>query len=166
MMATGALVALLVIAASGIGADSATNLSAWRDGAPIPLTDVSRYHCADGAYPVIRCFDTAAELAAEIAAPSAPSSGQDAPAVIYYVTFYVDASYGGASFTTSQSIADLRVYGWNDMVSSFVSLNGGRPKWWRDIDYAGTAWQWAAGAAVAYVGDGANDQFSSVANEP
>jgi hypothetical protein len=60
----------------------------------------------------------------------------------------------------------MRAIGWNDQISSFKSLNDGRPKWWRDINFAGTAWQWGAGAWTPYVGDGANDQFSSVANEP
>jgi hypothetical protein len=82
------------------------------------------------------------------------------------VTFYQHASYGGASFTASQPQPDLQNFGWNDVISSFKSLNGQRPKWWDHIGYVAPAWQWSAGAWVSYVGDGANDRFSSAKNVP
>jgi hypothetical protein len=89
-----------------------------------------------------------------------------ATSATYYVTFYEHASYGGASYTASQSISDLSAWGWNDHVTSFKSLNGQRPKWWENAGYTPPTWQWAAGAWVSNVGSAANDRFSSVANMP
>jgi hypothetical protein len=83
-----------------------------------------------------------------------------------YVAFWEHANYGGYSFTASQSIADLRSYGWNDAITSFKSFSGQRPKWWEHVNYGTPSWQWATGAWVANVGEGANDTFSSVKNAP
>lgn len=146
-------------------------------GRPIPLSQVAQYHCHDGAYPVIRCFATGAERDHDIGADPGndgstgwPATGLLAPAgsliSFYYVTFYQDESYGGSSFTASQSIANLGDYGWNDAITSFRSLNGQRPKWWENVNYVTPSWQWPAGAWVPNVGQGANDTFSSVKNVP
>lgn len=142
---------------------------------PIPLADVVEHHCHDGESPTIRCFDTAAERDADAAeaVPIADASGLSSLDVLaltasstFYVTFWQDAGYGGSSFTTSQPQPDLRDIGWNDKISSFKSLNGQRPKWFADVQYVTPSWQWAAGANVSYVGDTANDRFSSVKNVP
>lgn len=65
-----------------------------------------------------------------------------ATSATYYVTFYEHASYGGASYTASQSISNLGEWGWNDHVTSLKSLNGQRPKWWENAGYTPPTWQW------------------------
>jgi hypothetical protein len=158
------------------------NVVAIHGGRVIPLEQVALHHCHDGEFPTIRCFDTEEERDEHVSLPSdstssvrakvgpndGPATGRTAEslAILFYVTFYQNASYGGASFTASQPYPDLRVVNWNDLISSFKSLNGQRPKWWEHISYAPPAWQWAAGAQVSYVGDGANDSFSSTKNVP
>lgn len=140
----------------------------------IPLVDVARYHCHDGAYPVIRCFDTAEERDGETVAPgnidpSVSGEGADGDqtvAAVFYVSFWEHEKYGGASYSASQPNPSLGDYGWNDKVTSFKSLNGQRPKWWEHANYGPPAWQWAAGAWISNVGSGANDTFSSVKNVP
>lgn len=160
------LVVFLLVSSASTRADDAAGPIAVHYGVQIALADVARYHCHDGSYPVIRCFDTPAERDADIATAAHSLDGPDTLTIVYYVTFFADAGYSGASFTASGSISDMRAIGWNDQISSFKSLNDGRPRWWRDINFAGTAWQWGTGAWISYVGSGANDQFSSVANEP
>jgi hypothetical protein len=151
---------------------AASEVEARRYLEPIALETVGRYHCHDGRHPVITCFDTETERDIDARAstgsttPSASSQSLASVTATYYVTFYEHANYGGASFTTSQSIAHLGTYGWSDIVSSFKSLNSQRPKWWEHADYGGLSWQWTAGAQVSYVGDGANDRFSSAKNAP
>jgi hypothetical protein len=149
-------------------------------GKIIPLEEVALHHCHDGAYPVIRCFDTEEERDEDashlgVDATRAVAEGRggrtagpaaDGLLILYYVTFYQNASYGGASFTASQPQPDLQNFGWNDVISSFKSLNSQRPKWWEHIGYVAPAWRWSAGAWVSYVGDGANDRFSSAKNVP
>jgi hypothetical protein len=169
------LIAIAILALSGLPA-SASGLAlaapvAVHGGSAIALSDVVYYHCHDGAYPIISCFDSAAERDQDLLAVAADggSLGDTAPdtaTVLYYVTWFAAANYGGSSFTASASYADLGLIGWNDSISSFKSLNNGRPKWWQATNFTGTAWHWLAGAQVSYVGDGANDQFSSVANVP
>jgi hypothetical protein len=111
------LAVVLLVSSAGARADDATGLIAVHDGVQIALTDVVRYHCHDGSHPVIRCFDTAAERDAALDT-AAPSPGvPDALTVVYYVTFFADADYGGASFTASGSISDMRAIGWNSGIS-------------------------------------------------
>jgi hypothetical protein len=148
----------------------ADGMTATYQGSAIALADVATHHCHDGAYPVIRCFDSAEELAEDVVSYTIDVAGgllgPEPQPGSYYVTWYEAANYGGSSFTASASYSNLGIFGWGDRISSFKSLNNGRPKWWRDPSFAGTAWHWLAGAQVSYVGDGANDQFSSVANVP
>lgn len=159
-------IAALIIASAAANAQGPTSLTAVHDGVGIPLANVSKYHCHDGVNAVIRCFDTAAERDADLIEEGGGEAQTGVPGLVYYVTFYWDADYGGASFTASGSYSDLRLLDWNDAISSFKSLTGGHPKWWRDINFGGDFWQWSAGAWVPYVGNTANDQFSSVANVP
>lgn len=169
------LVIGMAIPASALQVAPPAEVRAVHDGRSIPLSDVHLYHCHDGAFPEIRCFDTQEERDAD-----SPGAGTIAPKVstaarrpatesvltLFYVTFYEHQSYGGASFTASQTMSDLSSFGWNDIISSFQSLNGQRPKWWQDVSFGTPSWQWAAGASVSYVGGAANDRFSSVKNVP
>ncbi len=176
MLNVAAAIAFLLVSLSVPPANAADARVAVYRGSVIALAQVSRHHCHDRAYPVIRCFDTTAarDIDLTVGAPSAsipatttllgsPTLGTSS---VSYVTFFSDSNYAGYSFTASLDLPSLVDYGWNDIISSFKSLNGQRPKWWRDINYSGTAWQWSASAWVNYVGDAANDQFSSVRNVP
>lgn len=147
------------------------------DGAAIPLSAIAGYHCHDGAHPVIHCFDTEKERDADASGPwrsedrwsgllSERRTVLSTGAATYYVTFYEHEAYGGASFTTAQALSNLSDYGWNDVITSFKSLNGQRPKWFEHAGYGSPTWQWAAGAWVSNVGGGANDKFSAVKNVP
>jgi hypothetical protein len=83
-----------------------------------------------------------------------------------YATVYRDADYGGSSLTLFGSYSNLGVIGWNDAITSFKSLNGGRPRFYRDAGFGGVSWRWSAGAWVANVGSPANDSFTAVENDP
>lgn len=127
------------------------------DGQAIPLSDVARHHCHDRDFAVIRCFGSAAERDQDLVARSA-----ELVAVTAYVTWYADANFvKPPSFTALWSEPDLTAWGWNDKISSFHSLDGGHPRWWQDVDNKGTGWDWGT-VSISYVGDAANDQFSSV----
>ena len=144
-------------------------LRAELDGRPIALIDVSRFHCHDRAYPVIRCFGTALErdrdegVADAATKPATDGGGAEAitAAAIPYVRWYLDANYGGPSFDAYIDYRDLGSLGWNDKISSFRTFLGAHPRWWRDIGFTGTSWDWGS-TPVLYVGDAANDRFSSV----
>ncbi len=132
-------------------------------GRPIELHAVGGFHCHDLAHPLIRCFETAAErdadLAQTLAAPEAEADAESA--TIPWVRWYRDANYGGPSFAASISYPDLGALGWNDAISSFATYSGAHPRWYEHVGYGGIAWDWGT-ASVAYVGDAANDRFSSV----
>lgn len=163
-----ALVAVWTVSTTTTAADPMA-LKAELDGRPIALRDVSGYHCHDRAYPVIRCFSTALErdrdegLASAATIPAPAGNGVEAitTAAIAYVRWYLDANYGGPSFDASIAYSDLRTIGWNDKISSFSTYPGGHPRWWRDGGFTGSLWDWGT-TSVPYVGDAANDQFSSV----
>lgn len=130
----------------------------------IPLGSVARYHCHDRDYPVIRCFLTAAQRAAEEAAPGAGSGSNALPAnpasfLSPYVRWYRDANNSGPSFESYVYEADLASIGWDNQISSFTPLNGGHPLWWAGANRTGTKWDWGT-APMSTLG-AANDQFSS-----
>ena len=161
--------AALLIGAMPQPVESDAGLRAAVGLRPIPLRAVGRYHCHDLDRPIIRCFRDPASRDRQVmrlATGVGTTPRPDTMLLDYYVTFYEHASYGGASYTTSGGLTNLADIGWNDVVSSFKSLNGLRPRWWEDAGYAGTAFMWSAGAQVSYVGDSANDRFSSVKKYP
>jgi hypothetical protein len=161
-----ACAAAAVVATLGAGAPSAVtataNTGATLAGRSIPVSDVRLYHCHNARAAVYSCFASASERDRD----ARRATRYLAAGSVAYVILYEHAYYGGASITLFDPVAHLGSLGWNDAVSSFKSLNGQRPKWWRDTYFAGTAWRWTAGAWVSYVGDAANDQFSSVDNVP
>ncbi|MBI3747334.1 MAG: hypothetical protein HY262_00570 [Chloroflexi bacterium] len=129
------------------------------DGRPLALADVYRYHCHDRSYPLIRCFlDPAQRDLDELAAASA---AELSTSVSPYVRWYADRDLLGASFDATNPYSNLGDVGWNDKISSFSPYPGGHPRWSQDIGYGGTRWDWGT-APVSYVGDAANDRFSSV----
>jgi hypothetical protein len=176
------VMALLVcpggVQASGWGlGQSGEHLVAIHREQQIPLEDVYLYHCHDLDAPVIRCFNTADERNADLileanasVASGAPSDSQLASALsaasVTYVLWYDAIDFGGTSFTATGPVPNLGALGWDNKISSFKSTNGGHPRWWDYTSYSGSNWFWSTSAWVSYVGDAANDRFSSVQNVP
>lgn len=168
LAAVVALMAVWAVNASATAADPMA-LAAELDGRPIALGDVSRYFCHDRAYPVIRCFGTSPERGRDEGladATTKPTSDGDNPEAIMaaaypYVRWYLDANYGGPSFDATIAYSDLGLVGWNDKISSFSTYPGGHPRWCQDAGLTGAYWDWGT-ASISYVGDAANDKFSSV----
>lgn len=157
----GALPLILATGMSTSASDPGVT-AAVLEGRSIPLSEVSHLHCHDRDAPTIRCFSTSAGRDDDLdTAGSRSIDGTQA-----YVAIYADENYGGSSFTVYNPVSDLGVYGWNDCVSSFKSLNGQRPRLYSHIDYGTPAWRWAAGAWVSNVGGEANDATSSIKNDP
>jgi len=162
----GGPLALAAILALGVASTAAAGSPAGGgerraqlDGQAISLGDVARFACHDRDFPVIRCFGSSTERDRDVAEHEFSAEGVTLTA---YVTAYADANYGGtASFTAYWSEPDLTIYGWNDKISSFRTLNGGHPRWWQDVGNKGASWSWGA-LSMPYVGDSANDQFSGV----
>lgn len=160
------LVATIAIAAAAFGpstparSDPANDQrTATLDGVPLALSRVASYHCHDLRYPVITCFRDAEDRDRDV-------RGADALDSLPYVTVFRDENYGGLSYIISESEPNLASIGWNDVITSFKSLNSGRPRFYQDASYGTPSWRWAAGAWVANVGSPANDKFSSVENAP
>lgn len=156
VLAMSVIAALIPVAAAGGGhGDGAIRVTLDRDDAE--LADAPAAHCHDAVEGTLTCFRT-------------PGARDDDVGVlsVAYVVMYVDAGYGGGSLTLTQPVPDLGVYAFNDVTTSFKSLNGGHPKFYADANYSigNGAWQWSAGAWVTNVGSGANDRFSSVKDVP
>lgn len=171
-LVTGLIVVLAVLTITSVWAvgpaSAASDPAAVRavlNGKPIALGDVALYHCHDRAYPVIRCFLTPADRDADEVRTTtgAPESGAALGLTADpYVRWYRDAgAVSGPSFVAYFTYSNLGDIGWNDVISSFSTYPGGHPRWWQDAGLRGTYWDWGA-ASISYVGDAANDKFSSV----
>lgn len=166
------------VLARGVMQELPAHLQAALYGRSIPLRDVVDHHCHDLDALVYRCFDTEAERDADAhafldvdvtGADTASLDTELGPLGSLSFTFalaYAAINYGGSSLLISNPTPDLSVLGWNNTISSFKSTNGGRPRWWSNANYSGSWWQWGTSVWVAYVGDAANDTFSSVKNVP
>ena len=160
----------VIVLSAGLGAGASPTSAASEDGSaravldglPIAIGDISRYHCHDRAFPLIRCFhDSASRDLDEQTAPALKQSAGLSGTVTPYVRWYADGGLLGPSFSASIPYANLGDVGWNDAISSFSTYPGGHPRWSQDIGSGGTHWDWGF-ASVTYVGDAANDKFSSV----
>lgn len=147
------------------GATSEPVIVADLGGRPIPAVDVGQYHCTDADFPRIHCYRTAAELeaavAARSAAPTSPGSAAALTSGTNYVRIFADRDFQGASAYLSTAYDDLSVIGWNDRISSFQGLAGTGGTFFQHIYGGGFAYPFNAYQPVTYVGDAANDQFSS-----
>lgn len=142
-----------------VGAEdrSEREVRAVLDGSVLSLPEVAAHHCHDLSFPVIRCFRSARSRDLDVA-----SMLDSTP----YVTVFKDADHGGGSYTFGSAWSDLSTIGWNDIITSFKSLNGGRPRFYQHSGYGTPSWRWAAGAWVSYVRASANDTFSSLDDAP
>lgn len=138
---------------------SEDNRRATLEGAALNLSQVASYNCHDLRSPVDTCFRRVVDRDRDIRRIEARDS-------LPYVKIFRDENYGGQSYIISESEPNLASVGWNDEITSFKSLNGGRPRFYQDASYGTPSWRWSAGAWVANVGSSANDKFSSVENAP
>jgi hypothetical protein len=159
-LALAAILAASVASTAAAGSPAGSGeRRAQLDGRTIALADVARFQCHDRDFPIIRCFNTAAERDRDMLALG---SSVELVSAIHYVTWYDGANFPEPpSFAAYWSEPDLTIYGWNDKISSFRTYNGGHPRWWQDVGNKGSAWDWGT-LSKAYVGDAANDQFSGV----
>ena len=166
---------------SGTADPQANSLTAIYMGQTIDPREASHHFCHTRDYPVVRCFDSQAEVDADLGwtepqAPGDPSAGVGVTHPIgsadgmspqfsgAYTIAYRDISYGGNALTLYSAVSDLSALGWNDSISSIKSVNCGIPRYWTDAGYDGTYWQngcnsWSPNLYAQ------NDTFSSVVNE-
>ncbi|MEP7158310.1 MAG: hypothetical protein ABI797_02705 [Chloroflexota bacterium] len=173
LLLCGLVVAFLLVCPTGAMARGAlpelpAQVKALLDGDRIPLKEVVNHHCHDLTAPTYRCFDTEAERDADALAflGEQPIIAPLSSLSFTFALVYAAANYGGSSLMISAPTPDLGVVGWNNVISSFKSTNGGRPKWWSGFNYSGSASQWPTSAWVPYVGDLVDNTFSSVKNVP
>ncbi len=162
----GAVLGLLALPMTVSAAAAANGVPAvYLSGQRIDAREAVNYSCHDREYPVIRCFRTAADRAAEesglAGAPETAIVGSVGPASLLspYVRWYRDANFSGPSFDAYVYEPDLAAIGWDNQISSFVPLNGGHPQWWTGSNRSGTKWDWGT-ASMATLGS-MNDQISS-----
>jgi hypothetical protein len=154
-------------------------VTATYQGRSINPTLASHYFCHTRDYPVVRCFDSQAEVDADlgIVEPTEPglkdadtAAGPSADNVtpgwsgLAYTIAYWDANYGGSALTIYNAIPALSVLGWDDAISSIKSINCGIPRYYLDPNYASSYWQNACNTWSANLYS-VNDTFSSVVNE-
>ena len=176
----------LVTPSSALGLDRAQDLTATYRGQGIDPREASHHFCHTRDYPIVRCFDSQAEVDADLGwvepeapgvnglPPTAPAATTPAPAASAagnsspdftgpFTIAYWDIEYGGSALTLYYAVGNLDALGWNDAISSFKSVNCGIPRYWTDAYYSGAYWQngcnvWSPNLYSV------NDTFSSVQN--
>lgn len=154
-------------------------VTATYEGQPIDPVQASHYFCHTRDYPVVRCFASEAEVARDIGvveppAPRDPGSlsiGDSSLAGVTpdwnggaYTIAYWDINYGGSAIWIYGAVPNLGIVGWNDQISSFLSLNCGIPRYYVDANYGGVYWQDGCNSGSPNLAS-YNDTFSSVVNE-
>lgn len=76
------------------------------------------------------------------------------------VSVGIKGSAGGCSRTA------LGAFRAGESGADFKSLNGRRPRFYRDADFGGVSWRWPAGAWVANVRTPGDDSFAAVEDDP
>ena len=153
LLATPAIVAgpLPTVAA---GTDTGPPLSAYLDGKPIPLADVSKYFCDDFSYPEIQCSISPLITAARATVTNLLTS-------VDYVTVFDGTYFSGAWMNMSQDYSILATIGWNDRISSFKARNGETGTFYVDWFYNGSQWSFCCNTQQSSLG-GYDNSFSSV----
>lgn len=142
------------VAAAGSDSDTAPLLTAYLDGKPIPLADVSRYYCDDFSYPVIRCSTSRLTIDLRAAVNSLLAS-------VDYVTIFENTNYQGGAMNVSQDYNALAWIGWNDKISSFKARNSETGRFYTDWFYGGSTWGFCCNQTQASLG-GYDNTFSSI----
>lgn len=153
------LVLALTLATTGSGAASAEGeqVTARLEGATLPITKVSAYHCHDLAFPRLTCFRTSAaadrDLTRTVAARNLSS--------LNFARLFDDVGYEGGSIALSKDYDDLGDLGWNDRASSFKVLNGGSGAFWEHVGPGGSYYSFCCTGSVSNLGSW-NDRISAV----
>ncbi len=156
------LLALAPAAARATSQNESTTPQAFLDGLPLPIWEVSGYHCHDLALPDILCFvseearDAAVDLLNNGELSSATTTSSSG-----YVIAYVHASYAGTSVVLSQDYSNLGSIGWNDIISSYKVYTSPNGQFYEHTWYGGRYQTFCCFTNVPYVGDPLNDTFSS-----
>ncbi|HEX7490960.1 MAG TPA: hypothetical protein VF337_04595 [Candidatus Limnocylindrales bacterium] len=147
-------------------------------GYPIDPALASHYFCHTRDYPAVRCFDSQAEVDADLGmveptpGPAEADSSTDTSIHIVvpdwsggaYTIAYWDINYGGSALTVYGAVPALSVLGWDDAISSIKSVNCGIPRYYLNPNYGGSYWQNSCNSWSANLYS-VNDTFSSVINE-
>ncbi len=156
LLVAGSLAAPTAISAADPEADpeASPTLTAYLDGKPIPLADVSKYYCDDFSYPVIQCSRLA--LAVELRSTLVLLLTS-----VNYVTIWDYVNFGGPYMHVSQDYAVLATIGWNDRISSFKGRNSETGRFWTDWFNGGTSSSFCCNTTVSSLGSFDN-AFSSI----
>ena len=134
-------------------AQAGSAVVATLDGHTITLDLAGSLDCHDLEYPIIRCFDSAAQLDADLAIHvGALSTG--------YVVVFQDITYSGAYKVLTSNVPWLSDIGWNDKISSFKSY-GATGKFYENSPSGGFVYFYGATTHVSDVGPAYNDRFSA-----
>lgn len=162
---------VVVLVSPGTRVGAADDLSATLDGESIPLVEVGSHPCHDFDYPILRCFDTVAELNADLAsrthrlsgsanATSAAGTAAASAASTGYVIVYEHTAYGGVQLVMTQVQAWLSSIGWNDRISSFKSF-GATGNFREDSPAGGFIYSYGSASRVPVLNGTYNDKFSA-----
>lgn len=135
-------------------AGAAVTLTAYLDGKPIPLKEVSKYFCDDFAYPVITCSASALISTTRSTLMTLLTS-------VEYATIYDNAFFGGAWMNVSQDYSAFSLIGWNDRVSSFKSRNSETGVFYTDWFWTGSQWSFCCNQQLTSLG-AYDNTFSSI----
>ena len=149
-----AMLAAQALALPASAGETKSELSAYLDGRPIPLTDVSKYYCDDFGYPVIRC--SASPLVIDLRATIVALATS-----VDYVTIYDATNFAGPLMNVSQDYGTLMSVGWNDKISSFRARNSETGTFWTDWFNTGASWPFCCNTQQTGLG-AYNNTFSSI----
>jgi hypothetical protein len=171
-----AVATALVMPSCAYGVDRTQDPTATYMGQGIDPREASHHFCHTRDYPIVRCFDSQAEVDADLGwvepqapgqngRPTADAAASSSPPAFTgpYTIAYWDINYGGSALTLYYAVGNLDALGWNDAISSIKSINCGVPRYWTDANYSGVYWQngcnvWSPNLYSQ------NDMFSSVQN--
>lgn len=147
----------LISAGPADAADRAISL----DGEPISVERAAEIACHDLDPEAVRCFESTAEMEADIRVMLGMGQGMAAAVLaVGYVIVYEDTLYGGASRTLSVDYANLSTIGWNDRISSFKSFGASGHFREHANPPSGFTYSYGSSTQVSNVGSAYNDKFS------
>jgi hypothetical protein len=156
------VIATIVSWAIAPAAQAREAVVATLDGQAITLARAGGLDCHDFDYPVLRCFDSVAQLDAAVAVHVGghTSSAPGAALSTGYVVVFQDIAYSGAAKVLSSNVPWLSDIGWNDKISSFKSY-GATGKFYENSPSGGFIYYYWSTTQVSDVGSAYNDRFSA-----
>lgn len=152
---------VVLMSAPGATAWASGGLSATLNGKSIPLHEVGSHSCHDLDYPILRCFDSAEKMNADLAVLSSEGRAASAGALsVGYVIVYEHASYAGSQLAMSANQTWLSSIGWNDKISSFKSF-GATGNFREDSPAGGFVYYYSTSSQVPSLNGTYNDRFSA-----